>query len=109
MQTHEGTVRKIGTMFLLTSTLSLAGVAALAQKPAIIAHIAVQQKIVQDAGDRRGVRFISTHVSNVDSIRRSITGEGMFRRKGKSPQHFSYVVDVNNVKKIATRVNYNIH
>ncbi len=109
MQTHEGAIRKSIALFLLILAMSLAGVAALAQKPAVIAHIALTQKIVHDAGDRRGVRFITTHVTKVDAYRRSITGEGVFKRKGKSPQHFAYDVDVNIVKKITTRVNYNIH
>ena len=109
MKTHEGMIRRNVALFLLVSVLSLFGVAALAQRPAEIAHIALTQKIVKDAGDRRGVRFITTHVTKVDNFRRSVTGEGVFKRKGKSPQHFAYDVDVNVVKKITTRVNYNIH
>ena len=109
MQTHEGKIRRNSALFLLIAAMSLIGAAAMAQKPAEIAHIALTQKIIKDAGDRRGVRFISTHTRKVDAYRRSITGEGMFKRKGKSPQHFAYDVDVNVVKKITTRVNYNIH
>ena len=109
MQTHEGTIRKAVALFLLVLAMSLVGMAAMAQKPAEIAHIALTQKIVKDAGDRRGVRYITTNVRKIDAYRRSVTGEGLFRRKGKSPQHFAYDVDVNVVKKITTRVNYNIH
>ena len=109
MQTHEGKIRRTIALFLLAAALSLIGAAAMAQKPIEIAHIALTQKIIKDAGDRRGVRFITTHVTKVDAFRRSVTGEGMFKRKGKSPQHFAYDVDVNIVKKITTRVNYNIH
>lgn len=109
MQTREGMIRRKIALFLLVSVMSLIGVAAMAQKPAEIAHIALTQKIIKDAGDRRAVRFITTHTTKVDAYRRSITGEGVFKRKGKSPQHFAYDVDVNIVKKITTRVNYNIH
>ena len=84
MQTHEGKIRRTIALFLLIAAMSLIGAAAMAQKPAEIAHIALTQKIVKDAGDRRGVRFISTHIRKVDAYRRSVTGEGCLSAKAKA-------------------------
>lgn len=63
--------------------------------PVWIAHRAIKMKILKEAGDRYGVEFYTTHVDRLQGRWRQVTGKGRFRRRGKSPQNFTYHTDVN--------------
>lgn len=76
----------------LTIALSLPANAANARA---LAQQALRSKILREAGDRYDVRFLSVSVARGRGPVREVTGTGRFRRRGKSPQRFSFYTLVN--------------
>lgn len=73
-----------------------------------IAHQAMRDKILHEAHDRFDVRFESTNITPIGPGSREVTGRGFFRRRGKSPQSFSYHITVKPREGIAFHAGYDI-
>ena len=73
-----------------------------------IAHQAMRDKILHDAHDRFEIRFLSTDVTPLSPGGREVTGRGIFQRRGKSPQEFTYHITVKPREGIAFHAGYNI-
>jgi hypothetical protein len=72
-----------------------------------IAHQAMRDKILHDAHDRFEVRFLATDVTPGPGGR-EVTGRGIFQRRGKAPQEFTYHITVKPREGIAFHAGYNI-
>ena len=87
---------RIAMAFILALFLGIAtGAAHAADDPGWIAHRAIKMKILKEANDRYDVQFYTTHVDRLEGPIRQVTGKGRFRRRGKSPQNFTYHTKVN--------------
>ena len=60
-----------------------------------LAHRAVSAKLRREAGDRFNIRFLTTHIDRLQNGKRHVTGKGVFSRKGKTGQNFTYHTTVN--------------
>ena len=89
------TLRIAASVMLLGLVITLLGTSAKAADAVRVAHRALRSKILQDAGDRYDVRFLSSHSDRISPRERRVTGVGRFRRHGKTPQRFTYHSTVN--------------
>jgi len=79
------------------------------REAADIAHRAMRDKILHEAHDRFDVRFDTTDVTSLGRRgEREVTGRGIFRRRGKEPQRFTYHITVNPREGVAFRAGYDI-
>jgi len=60
-----------------------------------LAHRAIRAKLKREAGDRFNIRFLTTHIDRLQNGKRLVTGKGVFSRKGKIGQNFTYHTTVN--------------
>ena len=90
MHAYARKLRYVTTLALAVFAASLLLSAAQAQDAVQIAHQALRQRILHDAGDRYEVRFLTTRTNREGRGMRSVTGQGRFRRRGKSAQRFTY-------------------
>ena len=98
------------TVLLLLSmfAVSMLGSSAQAAEADWLAHRAIRGKLKREAGDRYGIKFLTTHIDRLPGGRRTVTGKGVFNRRGKSPQYFTYHSTVNIVNNSDKETGYDI-
>ena len=74
-----------------------------------LAHRAISAKLRREAGDRFNIRFLTTHIDRLQNGKRLVTGKGVFSRKGKVGQNFTYHTTVNINDNSDRETGYTIH
>jgi hypothetical protein len=88
-------LRNVAAILLVAGFACMLGLPARAADAVWLAHHAIRNKILHEAGDRYAVRFLTTHVDRQSRAIRTVTGTGTFRRRGKTSQRFTYHTTVN--------------
>ena len=84
------TFRMAAALLLIMFAVGFASSPAKAADAVTVAQRALRAKIRREASDRYGIQFFTSHVDRLPGGMRSVTGEGRFMRRGKSPQRFTF-------------------
>lgn len=103
-----GRAYKTAVVLLLILPAIVLSSSAYAADAVSLAHRAIRNKILKEAGDRYDVTFATTHVERLEGGLREVTGRGRFKRFKKPSQIFTYHTTVNIYDRSDKHTGYDI-